>query len=388
LTFTQNQIFLINQLEAAALIDDRYKELKCVSEYNGHKRGNFSLVFQAFDTVENKFVALKFMDPEHLTDAYRLEAFKREPKILQSLFGKSRCLRLVSGLKQFTLSIALPPANGNPQKFNLHIDYFAIEWLDDDLDIIFQTQESVEAIAKLELFVDIVLAVEVLHTNNVCHRDIKVDNLRLRQDEEKEVVVAIDFGTAARAGMGHLQAIYDQPVGHLYYSAPETYAGFAGDREIGKHSDAFALGCILYELFNKELFIFGQLKNPNYNVARCVLALACQGGKNFDDRLRLWQAKIPQLHYMVEPAAIDGAGSSVPPGIRNQVDAVYRDLVKFDFCLRDINLSNIRQRIFGAIKALRNERLQRFAINKRKQLRQKRQEKVRIKQERLARYLT
>lgn len=387
MALTEKQKLFIEQLEAVALMDERYQQLKCVNFPNDIKRGHFSLVFKAFDAIEKKHVAVKFMDPEYMTDPYRLEAFKREPKILESLIGKRRCLQLNGGLKKYELKIPILKLDGSVQYIGLPIDYFVIEWLDDDLDVIFQTQDSVESIAKLELFNEIVLAVETLHDNEISHRDLKMDNFRLRSSEDDEVVVAIDFGTAAKVGVPHLLPSYDTPVGHRYYSSPETYAGFAGDRVVGRYTDLFALGCIFYELFNQAIFMTEQVKNPTYTTAVMALSYACMGAKDVNKRLEIWRTEVPRFARMVEPPPIDGVGSSVPPGVRDQLNNIYRGLVKFDFLSREVNLRSVRECVNGALKALRNEKALRILTARKKAFRLQRQEKIRKKAERLSTFI-
>jgi len=82
---TNNQL-LISTLEAMPLLDGRYEGMKFVN-YNSlkdEKRGCFSLVFRAFDRLNQKTVALKFydIDPQRMMDIYRQQSFQREHEIL------------------------------------------------------------------------------------------------------------------------------------------------------------------------------------------------------------------------------------------------------------------------------------------------------------------
>src|ERR1700685_1037236 len=94
-----NNLLLIKTLEALPLLDGRFANLKVVNcnVATGEKRGCFSIVFRADDTIEGKPVALKFFDlnPSAISDVYRRTAFERESKILQTLQTRERCLQLV-----------------------------------------------------------------------------------------------------------------------------------------------------------------------------------------------------------------------------------------------------------------------------------------------------
>jgi hypothetical protein len=64
LVSSANSQLLVNALESQAELDGRYIGLKCVNinSLTGEKRGCFSLVFRAFDKVDQRPVALKFFD--------------------------------------------------------------------------------------------------------------------------------------------------------------------------------------------------------------------------------------------------------------------------------------------------------------------------------------
>src|SRR5690349_21178138 len=102
-----NRQLLTKHLQGLPVFEGRYKDLNWLNPIDaaGDKRGFFSLVFSAQDTLENKLVVIKFLDPAFMTNTYRLEAFKREPEILKRLAQQKRCLQLVSPLKEFAFEI-------------------------------------------------------------------------------------------------------------------------------------------------------------------------------------------------------------------------------------------------------------------------------------------
>jgi serine/threonine protein kinase len=151
-----NNLLLIKTLEALPLLDGRFANLKAVNcdITTGEKRGFFSIVFSANDVLEGKRVALKFfdLDPSAISDVYRRTAFERESKILQSLLTAERCLQLVKSESNYLLNF--------PGGLSLPCSYFAVEWLDEDIDEYFLGKSPISPANKLKLFIDIVLAVE------------------------------------------------------------------------------------------------------------------------------------------------------------------------------------------------------------------------------------
>lgn len=84
-----------------------------------------------------------------------------------------------------------------------------------------------------------VLAIEYIHSMNVVYRDLKPENILL--DIEGHVKLA-DFGLA-KAGVQHDRAAKSF-CGSPAYLAPEMLT----DAGVGKPSDVYQLGAVLYEL--------------------------------------------------------------------------------------------------------------------------------------------
>lgn len=383
---TSNRDFLVKDLEATPLFAGRYKDVKCVN-YDaalGKKSGYFSLVFRAFDVVEQKPVALKFFDIDAAVfqDTYRIQAFDREPEILKILLGQERCLQLAGELSTHNLKVDA----GGGFAIEIRCKYFVVDWLDEGLDDIFFGTTQITAEGKLRLFNEIVLAVEALHRLDVHHRDLKPDNLRAYTEAMKRIVVAIDLGTAARLDSPALLLGYGNPVGAIQYAAPETFCGFAGDRKFAYLSDIYALGCLLFELFNQDLFIAEVRRTPTRDIVLAAMALDLHGVSP-EHRLAGWSKSFQRLGKSISPVSIAAPGHSVPLSIRSQLDQILARLTHFDITQRAKDLEAIRRTLWTAIHVLKHEKEQQRRDVARRLLRQRRLDKLTKQEGRLASFL-
>lgn len=351
----QNNQLLIDTLAGLPLLDGRFANIKLVNwdAVNG-QRGCFSLVFRADDVVEGKPVALKFfdLDPRRALDRYRVNAFARESEILQAFLNVDRCLQLEKGLAVLPL-----PVPGSSPPYELPCQYFAVQWLDNDIDAYFFDKTKNDPADKLRLFNEIVLAVEALHRHRVFHRDLKADNLRASLVALKRVVVAIDLGTAARFDSGYMQTNYASSVGASGYAAAEALCGLAGNRQLAPCTDAYALGCLLFELFNRDFF-FRALDSYNRDFGSRLVAMSqvVTDRSSEDKEIEQWSDAIAQFGGGVAGVPIDAPGSSVPPGVAPILNEVLGRLTNIDFAKRPIPLDWVRKRVWAAIRALENER--------------------------------
>lgn len=381
MSLSQNSQFLVDALQSMALLNGRFENIKLanINSFTSEKRGCFSLVFSAHDVINDVPVALKFYDihPDLMNDDYRRACFRREHDILQVLLHKNRCLQLASDLSIFSLDIPITP--GRNATFSC--EYFAVEWIKDDIDDFFFHSTGADAVDKLQLFNELTLAVEALHRNEIFHRDLKPDNLRQYQKALKRIVVAIDLGTAARFSSGPIQKHYQHPAGASGYAGPEAIYGLAGNRKLAPYTDCYALGCMLFELFNRDHFFHALMaKNPRIDAIYSLMGMALQPAKNDDEKLKAWKKALGKFSAGIEPVQIDLSGNTVPPGIVSQLNEVLRALTHVDFSNRPLNLEWVRIRILGAIRALKNEKLyqQRLAYTREMRRRriEKRQQKI------------
>lgn len=104
-------------------------------------------------------------------------------------------------------------------------------------DYLIENKSLPEDIA-IDLFRQMVLAIEYLHIHGICHRDLKPENILL--DSNNRVKIA-DFGFARWLK----KDIADTSCGSPHYAAPEVIKGIPYD---GRKADIWSLGVTLYAL--------------------------------------------------------------------------------------------------------------------------------------------
>mmetsp|Transcript_12792 Transcript_12792/g.19370 ORF Transcript_12792/g.19370 Transcript_12792/m.19370 type:complete len:381 (-) Transcript_12792:144-1286(-) len=97
--------------------------------------------------------------------------------------------------------------------------------------------ESLAALIGSQLF----SAVAYAHSQGICHRDIKLENVLFRDNRYSHVLLA-DWGLAARF---QRNSLLSQDCGSLHYAAPEI---LANQPYYGPYVDAWSLGIMLFAL--------------------------------------------------------------------------------------------------------------------------------------------
>jgi hypothetical protein len=149
----------------------------------------------------------------------------------------------------------------------------------------------------------------------------------------------------------------------------------APPREIARFTDFYALGCMLYELFNKDLFGALMWRNPQYRNILAAISVDLLT-RSPADRVLAWRENARRFRRAVAPPKIDNSGTSVPPAVAGILTDLLHGLVKFDFAERTTDFEWIRNRAVRAIYILGNERMQTRLLVQAKVARQNRLAKL------------
>lgn len=172
---------------------------------------------------EGNSLCLKIISPK-----YSIDRLHREIAALQSIKHRN-----VANLKEYTYSSK-----------EESIRHFLVEEFIEGCDIseILKTA-PIDSNQAAELFAQLCDGLAELRKKNVVHRDLKPQNIRVRNDGSP---VIIDFGLARLLDSPDLTLTHQGArIGTPLYFAPEQFDGTKHD--IDHRTDLFALGILIYE---------------------------------------------------------------------------------------------------------------------------------------------
>ena len=195
--------------------------------------GAFGIVFLAIDPQLEREVALKTPRNGFFPSLDEERRFFREAKHAASLQHPNI-------VQVFEVS----ESEGAPLIVSEYIDGLTLN------DVANGNLLSFKESAKL--MIQIAYAVEYAHQKGVVHRDLKPGNILLDADRNAYIT---DFGLAYRDDAEITMTLHGAILGTPAYMAPEQAEG--NQKLVGRRSDIYSLGVILYRLATKDLPFHG-----------------------------------------------------------------------------------------------------------------------------------
>jgi eukaryotic-like serine/threonine-protein kinase len=197
-------------------------------------RGSMGVVYQGFDPIIGRTVAIKTM----LTEGLAGPEFQE----YKARFQREAQAAGVLAHPNIVTVYDFGEDNG--------VLYLAMEFLEGkSLEQLVEEQHLLPVETIVPIFEQVCGALDHAHRNKIVHRDIKPANIMVL---DNGLVKVTDFGIAKMMSMGMTQA--GQILGTPNYMSPEQVKG----RPIDGRSDIFSLGVILYELITGEKPFGGQ----------------------------------------------------------------------------------------------------------------------------------
>ena len=210
--------------------------------------GTFGKVRLAIHFPSGEEVAVKILEKRRMADAADIGQAKREIKILKKFRHRNvvQLFEVVDTQSSLFLVMEYTPEG---ELFN----YIA-------------SRKRLEEKEACFFFHQIVNGVEELHKLEVTHRDLKLENLLLKNTPQGLVVKIADFGLSDTHDNGKLLTT---PCGSPCYAAPEIIAGNA---YVGPVADIWSLGVTLFSIVAGFLpFEDSNPSNPN-NLYKKIMA--------------------------------------------------------------------------------------------------------------------
>jgi serine/threonine protein kinase len=181
-------------------------------------KGGMGYVFEAYDSHLERELALKTVRLDILGEAGK-ERFLREARA---------CSRI--NHPNIVTVYSAGEVDGDP--------YMAMELVRGRTLAEYLKEEQVDWRTLVGWIVQLLDALERLHSEGIVHRDLKPENIMLTADGVPKLM---DFGLAHMAAAAQLTAT-GMMVGTVHYMSPEQVLG----KEIDARSDVFSMGILLY----------------------------------------------------------------------------------------------------------------------------------------------
>ena len=210
------------------MISDRYMIVTSLGE------GGMADVYLAIDTILNREVAIKILRGELSSDPVTLLRFQREANAASKLNHPNVVDVYDVGESEGRHFIVMEYVRGRTLK-----------------QLISQ-RGALDKKEAVDIMIQLTSAVQHAHENHIIHRDIKPQNVLVKDDGTVKIT---DFGIALAHDAVQLTQ-NDAVLGSAHYLAPETTRGEPATNQI----DIYALGIVFYELLSGSVPFKGE--NP------------------------------------------------------------------------------------------------------------------------------
>ena len=198
--------------------------------------GAMGTVYQAVDQSLERKVAIKKMNDEIRVNEREKQRFLQEARVV-ALLHHPNIVEIYTIFEE-------------DENVYLVFEYIAGRTLDmmlsDEVRMSFERSKGI--------FDEVSKALIYAHSKNIVHRDLKLSNIMI--DDEEGFVKVMDFGLARKAMESMSRLTNAEIVGSPAYMAPEQDSGASG-----KQCDVFALGVCLYEVLTGDL----PFKGPDFH---------------------------------------------------------------------------------------------------------------------------
>lgn len=203
------------------VFDNRYRIDKVIGV------GGMAVVFEAYDHIMKRSVAVKMLKEEIAHDAQSVKRFINESKAVAMLSHPNIVKIYDVSVKENRKYIVMERVEGITLKNYLN------------------KKGTLGLREMLQYTEQILLALEHAHSKGVIHRDIKPQNILLLKNG---VIKVTDFGIA-KLPNAETVTMTDKAIGTVYYISPEQASG----KKVDRRTDLYSLGVLMYEMTTGRL---------------------------------------------------------------------------------------------------------------------------------------
>lgn len=194
-------------------------------------KGGMSQVFHAYDTLNDRDVAIKVLSLDLVSEETFLARFQRESELMQD-FNHPNILRAYEyGQEEDKIYLVMSYYGGGTLKDRLHQGPLTLSQIANYLN-------------------QIAAGLGYAHSRNIIHRDVKPSNVLIHHAGDN--LVLSDFGIAKALSIAN-PARTGTIMGTPLYMAPEQFLDKADQR-----SDIYSLGIVLYQMLTGEVPFKGE----------------------------------------------------------------------------------------------------------------------------------
>ncbi len=280
-------------------------------------KGGFGTVYKAWDSNVDEYKALKVIDNIFYDDKRVITSLKKETKLLLKLNSK-HVVRI----------------------FDVHLQgdvkFIDMEYIDggDLVDLMLSYEdEKVPEERVIEIAKQICQGMIDIHAHNIIHKDLKPQNVILTKSGQIKIM---DFGISEtfRSSMSRMKETSKS--GTPAYMSPEQLLG----KDVGKESDIWSFGVMLYELLSgKQLYtgsslneVYFQIQNREYTkidpvssklnfvIEKCLVKKHINRYRLFEDVLnQLTKKKINKQLIITEDVEYNELAKEHKTNITNEI---------------------------------------------------------------------